>query len=105
MNAVENQTPNPTPLQQTIAWAKAQGAHISSINAEIFVETFQNKTLVSIDTHEYEVQGIFLNGENKKYSIAVQTDPCLLSIGNIIYYTHEHLCPPTLRGLDKVSAS
>lgn len=98
MNA-ETPNPTPTPLQQTIAWAAKEGVNVDARQSEIIVETYKDRTLVSIDTREYEVQGTFLNGIKKKFSIAVQTDPCLLSIGNIIYYTHEHLCPPTLRGL------
>ena len=97
MNAVENQTP----LQQTITWAAKEGVNILASNSEIIVETFKNKTLVSIDNRQYSVQGIFKDGKRIKYTIEGQTDPCLLSIGNIIYYEHKQICPPALRGLIK----
>jgi hypothetical protein len=105
-NNTTAKTPSPlTPLQQTMDWAAKQGACINANDAEIIVEQFKDKTLVSIDNRQYSVQGIFKDGKRIKYTIEGQTDQDLLAVGNIIYYTHEHLCPPTLRGLDKVSAS
>lgn len=91
---------NNTPLEQTIAWGKKEGVNTNPEGCEIIVESFKNKTLVSIDTRGFIIQGFFKDNKLIKYTLESQTEPVwLLTPGNYIVYEHKHFCPLELRGI------